>query len=348
MLKTLTAVAFFVASAGPALAEPNVILITLDGVRFQDFFGGVRKRTPLFPRLHASARDGDAWLFGDGGKGGVFRVANEVAVSLPGYRAILSGEFEDRCRGNGCANIDRETIFDGLADLGFSRGELAAFASWKEVGLALEKNPGKISRAVARGEYPSAEATAEELEAARKIAHADEVDPTGWGSRRDVHTYSLARLFLAHHRPRFLYLSFLDADEYGHLKRYREYSASLLRYDAWIADLSAELARMGEYGEETSIVITTDHGRGRGPFWAGHGRGIPNSFRTWAAVIPSPRIRAAGGVLPRIAREFSQVDLRPTIEGLLGFGPEELPVRSGQSLVLLKRAGDRRVVHLDR
>jgi arylsulfatase A-like enzyme len=113
----------------------------------------------------------------------------------------------------------------------------------------------------------------------------------------------------------------LDSDEFGHLNRYREYTDSLLRYDRWIAELREALDEMGEYGRNTSIVVTTDHGRGRSFFWAAHGPNYSNSFRTWAAVIPSDRNRVELKVHRRNSREYSQLDIRPTLEQLLGIAP---------------------------
>lgn len=332
---------FLLGLATPAFAG-NVIFITLDGVRYQEFFGGVQKPVratrprgmPLFPKLEKSARAAEAWVFGDGRDTGEFRVGNLAAMSLPGYRAILSGEFEDRCRRNDCPNIDRETIFDDLIDRGFDPRDVAAFTSWDGLGRALEAHPGRMTRDVEHDSYPVLDADPEERARAEAIARLDQADRPAWGGRRDVYTYSLAKLYLERHRPRFLYLSLLDSDEYAHRDRYREYTDSLLRYDGWIAELRGLLAEMGEYGEDTSIVVTTDHGRGGGWFWFTHGKRVPSSFRTWAAVIPSARLRAEGEVRPRFSERYSQLDLRPTLEALLELPKEGAPsARPGRALI---------------
>jgi predicted AlkP superfamily pyrophosphatase or phosphodiesterase len=258
---------------------------------------------------------------------------------LPGYRGILSGEFEDRCKGNDCANIDRETIFDGLFERGFAREDLAAFTSWDRLGRALERHPGRIARDVEHGAYPVLDPSPEERAEAEALAQSDRADHPVWGSRRDRYTYALARLYLANHRPRFLYISLLDSDEYGHLGQYRDYADALLRYDGWIAELRTDLREMGEYGENTSIVLTTDHGRGAGLFWSSHGKMFPSSYRTWAAVIPSDRLRQAGAV-PRIAEKYTQLDFRPTLETLLGVSPTADAVHPGRSLAAAPTAGE--------
>ncbi|MBS1961272.1 MAG: alkaline phosphatase family protein [Bdellovibrionales bacterium] len=332
----------FVFAVTPAIAG-NVIFITLDGVRYQEFFGGVQKPgratrprgMPLFPKLRSSARAGEAWIYGDGRETGEFRVGNLAALSLPGYRAMLSGEFEDRCRGNDCENIDRETIFDGMIDRGFPARDVTAFTSWDGLGRALESHPGRITRDVDRDPYPTTAVDPDEKSRAEAIMRLDSADRPIWGARRDAYTFSLAKLYLERHRPRFLYLSLLDSDEYGHLNRYRAYTDALLRYDGWIAELRDLLAGMGEYGEDTSIVVTTDHGRGRGWFWATHGKKVASSFRTWAVVLPSAKLRSEGVVRPRKADGYSQLDIRPTLESLLGLPKVGAPSanRTGISLV---------------
>jgi hypothetical protein len=341
-MSTLFRVSLFVASfLSSAVASENVIFITLDGVRYQEFFGGVQKParatrprgTELFPSLKAQVKEGSAWLYGDGIRNGVFKVGNRAGMSLPGYRALLSGEFEDRCRTNRCPNIDRETIFDSLSQRGFSPEDLAVFASWSGMGRALESTPGKIVRDVDRDDYPRDGASPEELKIAEGVKQLDRANRPWWGARRDVYTYALGKLYLERHRPRFLYLSFLDADEHAHANRYRDYTDSLLRYDAWIKELRRVLDTMGDYGANTSIVITTDHGRGKGALWFMHGRRIRSAFRTWAAVIPSRRILEGARAHPRVSENFSQVDIRPTLEKLLGLEPTNDSLHTGIALV---------------
>ncbi len=344
-MRFATLVALYLLTVTPASAdrippEGNGIFVTIDGVRWQEFFRGVQKPsragkplgTSLFPKIQAMAKHGEAWIYGDGETGGTFRVANRAALSLPGYRGLLSGEFEDRCRTNSCANIDRETIFDGLIDRGFAARDLAAFTSWNGLGRALERHPGRITRDVDHDDYPKGVGADEANEAAAITARA-RADLPLWGARKDVYTHALANLYLDHHRPRFLYLSMLDSDEFGHLDQYRNYVDSLGHYDDWISDLRDKLRDMGAYGANTTIVLTTDHGRGNGLFWVSHGMWLPSAFRTWAVVIPSTQLRTMGKYRPRIAKSYSQVDLRPTIETLLGIVAEPTETRPGLPLI---------------
>ena len=72
----------------PAFAG-NVIFITVDGVRPEDAASVFQDATPYRYSL---------------------RVSNSSAKSLPGYRTLFTGDFEEECIDNyDCENIDRET-----------------------------------------------------------------------------------------------------------------------------------------------------------------------------------------------------------------------------------------------
>lgn len=330
-------------SLGIGSAEAgNVIFVTVDGVRYQEFFDGVRywipgglpPGAPVFPRLWESIGKGEAIVFGSPENHGKIFVGNNAALSLPGYRSLLSGEFEDRCDNNQCPNTDRETIFDGLVTRGWGKESMATFASWSGIGRAIESRPGRIERSVEFEGFPDVRMPDSDRSEINSIIERAKTDRPVWGeSRFDKYTYALGEKYLAGIRPRFLYLSFVDSDDYGHLNWYHDYINSIVTYDGWIAELRDRLAKMGDYGDDTSIVVTTDHGRAWGPFWGEHGRGIGigrSSFRTWAVVIPSKKLMREG-VHVRKASSYHQMDIRPTIEMLLGVPSK--PDAQGKSMI---------------
>ena len=328
-----------------AHAAENVVFITVDGVRYQEFFKGVRKPfrahqkkgTPTFPLLHAAVDAGEGWIYGDESVGEKFWVGNKVAMSLPGYRSLLSGEFEDRCRSNRCAQTDRETMIDSLARSGLKKEEVGVFASWNKIDRAIESLPSKIFKNIAFQDYPEVPTDAAEAAFVSDMTGKSRSDLPKWeDSRRDLYTYALGKNYLEKHRPRFLYLSFVDSDELAHRNDYRGYIDSVRQYDVWISEIRESLKAMGEYGENTSIVITTDHGRFVGPLWGQHGVGLRtgvSSFRTWAVVIPSLRMRESKIIAKRVGYRYDQLDIRPTIEGLLGMTSAPTALRTGASLV---------------
>ncbi len=326
----------FSASAATEESKANVILITLDGLRFEEVWDGVRfpqkaglpRGTELLPKLKARMKHGEALGFH-------LWISNEVAISQPGYRAILSGEFENRCTQNSCGNIDRRTIFDDLYDQGMNQPyELATVASWEVIAKTIESQPGRIVSNIAFQDYQENDLSPSEQALITGINSQEKTDLPSWGgSRFDRYTYALSRFYIEKHHPRLFYMQFEDTDELGHEKNYKGYVKAIQDFDDRLDSLIQYLDASGEWGENTSIVITTDHGRGRGSNWAHHSREFLSADRTWAFVLPSKHLLKTRKVSERPQLTRSQVDIRPTVELLLGVTPKSGKKNHGKPLV---------------
>lgn len=320
--RTLLSALFFLAlSASAAHADPNVIFVTLDGVRWQEIFHGIdpeiagpaRAREELFPFLKSTL--GQAVLFGDKAKGERARVANPMSLSLPGYMSLLAGSTQ-WCFTNNCSRIKAETFPERIRrELALPATQVATIASWSAVGLAAEAVEG--ATLVNAGRRPLDDgAPDEELEMINRLQAAD---TPPWSSRWDRYTTLHAMRYLKKHRPRMLYVSFNDADDWAHIGNYPMYLNSLRRYDAWLKELFETLQSMGAYGEETTVIVTTDHGRGKGAKgWRDHGWKQLTSNQVWFYAY-GPGTRANRGIAPR---KFSHHDVRPTVETILGLRPQ--------------------------
>ena len=290
------------ALAGPAEAaqSKNVVFVTLDGVRRTDFHD---KR--LFPWFWKHASRGGA--FGD------IRVSNRFRVSLPGYQSILAGKVQP-CRGNRCGRIRTETMLERVSrELNGRREDVAIVASWLPLALAAEHRPGAV--------YVAAGLRAPEGERdplLRRIARAGKRRRPPWRRARwDKFTFEYGKRFLKRYRPRLLMMSFLDSDKWAHRRDGRRHKKTLRRYDRWLRELFALLKKLGRYGEETTVVLTTDHGRGGGRHWPRHGLRFPNSRFVW--LYGRGPCTEAGTRL--LSDQHSHIDIRPTIERLLGLVP---------------------------
>ena len=122
--------------------------------------------------------------------------------------------------------------------------------------------------------------------------------------------------FLTTHQPRFLWVSLLDSDEHAHRKEWDGYLSAIDQYSVWMEELQQTVDDLG-LTEQTTIILTTDHGRGRGPFWHSHGR-LPAGRHMFLAAT-GPWVGVSGTVVPE--QTVRQADVRPTIERLLGLEP---------------------------
>lgn len=292
----------------------NVIVITLDGVRARDVFGGpdpalsAGDHEPTMPALMGSLLDG-AVMYGDPLRLQSMTTANPAQVSIPGYMSIFTG-YEQPCYNNSCAMVGVETVLEYVQRVrGLRFGEVAAFTSWSKMGRALEQVVGTVVTDI--GPPDGAPAA-----------------PREWTNARwDRDTFAAAMDYLVRERPRLLYIGLLDSDGWGHADRYGEYVRTLRQYDAWIAEVKAQLAELGDYGARTTIIVTTDHGRGDGDLWTDHNAFLPGSDRVWL-YASGPHV--TGGPWPE--GRHSHADIRPTLEVLFGLPPSTC-ARCGRPLV---------------
>jgi arylsulfatase A-like enzyme len=76
------------------------------------------------------------------------------------------------------------------------------------------------------------------------------------------------------------------------------------------------LKEMGDYGKQTTLIVTTDHSRGPGPLWVGHAT-THNSEKNVFLYARGRGVKATG----RSDERGNHINIRPTIEYLLGLEP---------------------------
>ncbi len=295
----------------PSTALPRVVLITFDGVRWQEIFHGpdpaLRKdgeaEGALIPFLLApSAQSGV--LIGDRRKGSRMRLDNPFGVSVPGYQALLVGR-PTLCATNLCGPPTTETLPERIRRrLGLPRKSVAVFTTYPGICDAMASQPDAIFL----------HCGTEVLDAPPETSHASTKPESG----RDHRTFVRALHYLETKRPRFLYIALNDTDSMGHAGDYEGYLDVMRHYDLWLRELDRVLLRMGTEGEATNIVITTDHGRGRGEEWGLHRLTALGTHEIWL-YARGPDIAARGSIVG--GRTFSHADVAPTIEHLFGLEP---------------------------
>jgi hypothetical protein len=342
---TLAADAVSPEPAGPRITE-NVLLVTIDGLRWQEVFagadeslmnkefGGVRdlaslnkrfwrddaesRRSTLMP-FFGSVIAAQGKVYGDPEHGSLVRVANPHHFSYPGYNELLTGIPDPKIDSNDKVPNPHVTVLEWLHRKPSFQGRVQAFGSWDVFPYILNTERSGIP--VNAGWQP--------LDPHHGDAHlthldrlADEI-PRYWDNvRYDYFTFQGALAAIRRDRPRVLYVAFGETDDWAHAGRYDLYLDAAWRTDRYIEQLWHTMERLPEYAGKTSLVLTTDHGRGDGRVeWKSHGESIPGSETMWIAVM-GPDTPA--GPVRDVTVTQSQV--AATVAALLGFTlPADIP-----------------------
>jgi hypothetical protein len=270
----------------------QVVLVAIDGARWQDIFAKV----PVMPTLRRFMTT-DGISVGAPGYGEM-RATGPNYVSLPGYTEIFTGRTS-KCKSNDCPPIDERTIVDEVIDSG---GEAAVISSWEMIDRAAAREPARAVLSTGR----------------KRVAHGDELDHKtfdegahagpgcGIGEyRQDAHTIKLALEYLSHHTPKFAFVGLGDSDEHAHRDNRTGYVDALRTADAFLAQLEERVS------EHAAILVTADHGRAAN--FKDHGM-MPEAARVWL-VARGAGIDARG---PLEASPVRLADIAPTIRCLLG------------------------------
>ncbi len=337
--RTLTTSPLPTARVEEERAESAVVLVVLDGVRWQEVFGGVDRTlarrhgvspsswpnpADLMPNLHRLV-DAEGLAIGAPGHGAEIAASGPQFISMPGYIEIFAGRPDLGCFRNDCVPAPMRTIADEVRDSGDTR-DVALVTSWPNIARAASMDPGFVLTAgrklVDREDVLRADAsTASMLDEA---AHAPSFP--GWGDYRpDAFTGRLALRRLAVSRPRFLFVGLGDADEYAHRNDYAGYLKAVHASDTFLGDLTTLLRSMGARGRHTTVLVTADHGRARN--FVDHGPQFPESGRVWL-------VAAGADVADRglvAASRHTLSDVAPTIRALLGMRQPRVPSANADS-----------------
>jgi arylsulfatase A-like enzyme len=120
---------------------------------------------------------------------------------------------------------------------------------------------------------------------------------------------------LAKRKPRVLYVMLGETDEWAHMRRYDCYLEAAQRADVFVRKLWETLQSMPEYKDKTSLVLTTDHGRGATMAdWMNHGKNVAGAEFVWMAVM-GPHTQA---MRIRENVDVTQSQIAATLAALVG------------------------------
>ena len=329
------------APSAPSALTENVVLVMLDGVRWQEVFGGadsmlisrkpggvsdtvairkafwrsasdVRRRT-LMPFLWdtVAAR---GQIYGNVQKGSVDHTINTYWFSYPGYSETLTGVFDSAVNSNDFPANPNPTVFEWLNGFPEFHDSVAAFGSWEAFDRIFnEERAGFPVFSAWQSPWDTTDANPAHATIARLYGSMLRYwDGEVW----DGLMQEAVLQYVRERQPRLLFVGYGESDEWAHAGRYDLVLQSLHNADGYIAELWATLQSMPQYRGHTTLIITTDHGRGSGPTgWKDHWSDVEGSGYIWLAMM-GPDTPALGerSTVP----ELRQAQVAATIAGLLG------------------------------
>lgn len=318
------------------LKTKNVILITLDGYRWKELFQGadpailknkkfvndttvlglfddsspLARREKLMPFFWETiGKQGQ--LYGNRKYKNKVNCSNTHLISYPGYSEMLVGFPDPSVSSNDKVVNPNATVLEFIHKHDDFRDRVAAFTTWETFKYILREEQAGIhvntGGEIAEGEISAREKWLNENQHNMKNPH---------GARYDVITFRYAMEFLKRERPRVLFMGFDETDEHGHGGRYDEYLKAAHRADKMISELWHWVQSQPDYKDQTTIFITTDHGRGSGKSnWRNHRLAAPGSGQIWFAVI-GPDTPAFGEM--KFQSKYKQKQVAKTIAAFLG------------------------------
>lgn len=318
----------------------NIILITFDGLRWQELFRGadslliddtglietpgsllkdywhadpIKRRELLFPFFWTTiATQGQ--LYGNRHYGNKVDNSNKMWFSYPGYNEVLAGFADDaRINSNDKLNNPNVTFLEYLNRLPAYTGQVMAFGSWDVFPYIIHEERSGVP---VNAGFDLA--TGEDLTDVEKTVNQIQQEIRGpWGGvRLDPFTHHYALEALKKHRPKVLYIAYGETDDWAHEGKYDQYIWSAKQTDAYIKEIWDWVQSDPEYRDKTTLILTTDHGRGvTKSSWKSHGSGVPEGGEIWIMAI-GPDTPASGEM--KVDGQWHSAQVARTIFTLLG------------------------------
>ena len=353
--------------AGPAT---NVILVTVDGLRWQEVFRGADERLlkdPQFtPKDYAAfqphqkigankAREalmpffwstivGQGTVLGDRDHGSSMRVSNPWWFSYPGYNEILTGRADPKVDSNDKRLNENVTVLEWLNRQPNFEGRVQAFGSWDVFPYIINSQrsgvPVNVSATPIVGPPTQHEIWLQQLQAQMPLAFP--------AVRHDALTHQHALEALRSDKPRVMYIAYGEPDDFAHEGKYGEYLGATHRFDAFLKELWQSVQADQAYADQTAILITTDHGRGELPLenWQHHSsleaarrsdpkaEGIAGSEQIWLAALGA---NVASQGLKVLAQEQLQSQVTATMLNVLGIEAASFDAKIAPPLPLVRQ-----------
>ena len=320
----------------------NIIVITTDGLRWQEVFGGMdtaiarskrfnqndsnylfkeywsadieqrrKKLMPFFWNTLAQAGQ----IHGNRWKNNFVNVRNPHWFSYPGYSELLTGFADERINSNDYPPNPHTTVLEFLHARPLYKNKVVAFGAWHAFDRIINEQRAGFPVYSAFDKVSSKKLTPEQ----HTINKMLEDSHRPWHDHEclDVFTHFSAMEYIKANTPKIVYIAYGETDEWAHAGRYRFYLDAARQFDKWVGEIWNYVQKHPVYKNKTALLISTDHGRGDidKTKWTDHGKDIPGADQIWFAVI-GPGISATGEATT--ATQVYQEQFAKTIAHLLG------------------------------
>lgn len=291
--------------------KTKVVLITLDGLRWQELFTGAdpalienkdfshdieelktkfwrntaaERRAVLMPFLWNKVTQ-IGQLHGNRNEGSNVNLTNSMWFSYPGYNEILTGSADDkRIDSNDKFNNPNTTVLEKINNMPQYKGKVAAFGSWDVFPYIINEERSGIP---VNAGFESA--TGNTLSPNEIFLNELQTQiPSPFGSvRLDAFTSHYALEYMKKEHPELVFISYGETDDFAHEGNYNAYLTSANNTDALIQQLWNFTQSDSFYKDNTVFILTTDHGRGTQPVetWKHHGSKIAGADQAWFVVF---------------------------------------------------------------
>lgn len=318
----------------------NIIFVMTDGLRWQEVFGGAEeslmtkengavsdverlrkeywretseaRREALMPFLWTTiAKQGQ--IYGNRNAGSEAYVTNGFNFSYPGYSETLCGFPDPRIKSNDKIPNPNVTVLEWLEKKPEFKSKIAAFGAWDTFPAIFNAERAGFPVNAGYDAFKSMPATPR-LEFLNQLK--SDLPKVWEGEPYDAIPYHTAVEYLKSRKPRVLYLSLGETDEWAHAGDYDQYLHATQRADRYLKELWELVQSMPEYRGKTTLIFTPDHGRGSSPSeWKTHGEKVPESKYIWMAFL-GPDTPALGE--RKSIGALTQSQIAATIAALLG------------------------------
>jgi hypothetical protein len=295
----------------------NVFIITLDGFRWQEVFSGADKKIMNDPDYTADASLAkklfwdenkeqrreklmpffwnviahEGAIFGNRELGSKVNTKNIYSISYPGYNEIFTGTTDPFVSSNKKIRNKNVNLLEYLNHVPQYAGKIAAFTSWNLFPFILNAERSKlyINSGYSNDQMKDLTRTQEALQLLKQNPELEHKT-----TRNDMLTFLTAKDYIVKNLPKVVYIALGGTDESGHDKNYAQYLKEANQADRIIRELWNFTQQSPFYRNNTTFIITTDHGRGNSRnTWYKHGFFVSGSSQTWIAMIGNG-IKAVG------------------------------------------------------